>query len=394
MLAFACLSTKDKPKRAIRNIHPDPAKSYVLVEMSDHDEHAEARAEVSAESSPSSTSACGVSSDFADDVLADAARGSDALLQNVVESVSGALGWFFAQEEGGAASAIEAAVEEGGGEVQDDPAEEAPEQTHVDENTIPLPPPPPAPGNAETDEQDKASTPTKAAAAAPITSEDTVVSNSSASSDNSNNKKEQRSAWPRSRTKLVGIIAVGLVLIIAIVVGAVIGTSGNSSKNASVEQLQGANTQNIEEGDSYPSENDGAGGVEAVVPTAPVQQSPLPTDRPSLRPTPASADYITSIEADPLPVDDSPTEIADDMPTAFSFYVLGDVPYNPNQKIVVQDQILHLSEDIVDEDLFLIHVGDAMNAKRGCNEKDFVFMRDLLTSGLPELPSFIIPGDK
>lgn len=350
--------------------------------MGDHDEHAQVRAEDSAESSPSSTSTCGLSYDFADDVLTDAARGSDVLLQTVVESVAGALGWFFAQEKGGAAPAIEASVEEGGGEVQSDAAEETPVQTRIDENTI-------ACGIG------KASTPTKVSAAAvPITSEDTVVGNSSASSDNSNiNKKEQRSAWPRSRTKLVGIIAVGLVLMIAIVVGTVIGTSGNSGKNASVEQLQGANTVTAEEADFYLSENDG-GDMEVVVPSPSGQQPTLPTDRPSLRPTPASADDMASIEANPLPIDASPTEIADDIPTSFSFYVLGDVPYNPNQKIIVQDQILHLSEDIVDEDLFLIHVGDAMNAKLGCNEKDFVFMRDLLTSGLAELPSFIIPGDK
>ena len=134
--------------------------------------------------------------------------------------------------------------------------------------------------------------------------------------------------------------------------------------------------------------------MEVVAPSPSGQQPTLPTDRPSLRPTPSSADDIISVQTAPLPIDDSPTEDADDTPTSFSFYVLGDVPYNPNQKIIVQDQILHLSEDIVDEDLFLIHVGDAMNAKQGCNEKDFVFMRDLLTSGLPELPSFIIPGDK
>ena len=73
---------------------------------------------------------------------------------------------------------------------------------------------------------------------------------------------------------------------------------------------------------------------------------------------------------------------------------MGDVPYNPREKVIVQDQIKALSEDVTDEDLFLIHVGDTMNAKQGCNERDFEFTRDLLTSELPHLPCFIIPGDK
>ena len=214
----------------------------------------------------------------------------------------------------------------------------------------------------------------------------------------------------------------GLVLIMAaVIVGAVIGTSGNSGENTSVHRLQGANTMTTEETDFYLGENDG-GDMEVVdTSTAPGQQSSLPTDRPSLRPTPTSADDTITIQATPLPIDGPPGEAADyestsssleattplpppidgptddateNIPTSFSFYVVGDVPYNENQKIIVQDQILQLSDDIVDEDLFLIHVGDAMNARQGCKEKDFVFMRDLLTLGLPELPSFIIPGDK
>ena len=67
---------------------------------------------------------------------------------------------------------------------------------------------------------------------------------------------------------------------------------------------------------------------------------------------------------------------------------------NPREKVIVQDQIKMLSEDVTDEDLFMIHVGDTMNAKQGCSESDFEFTRDLLTSELPHLPCFIIPGDK
>ena len=56
------------------------------------------------------------------------------------------------------------------------------------------------------------------------------------------------------------------------------------------------------------------------------------------------------------------------------------------------NEFLEVTPDIDIQEL--ITVGDAMNARQGCKEKDFVFMRDLLTLGLPELPSFIIPGDK
>ena len=350
--------------------------------MSDHEQHAGAVDDSVTESAPYT--------------IATTCGGLSPTTFDVMESVAGALGWLFAQEEGGEAPPpIDPAAEERAGEMENVAVAEGPPiqaKKDMDENTIPPPPPPPANAEAEADEQvddAEACAPTKAAAAL-TTSEDTVATNSSASSDISN-KEENRP----SRAKLVGIVAVGLVLIVAIVVGALIGASGTSSRNASVQQLQGADTQNAEKVDSYPSENDGA-GEEAAKPSPPGQQSPLPADRPSLRPTPSSADDMISVEAAPVPIDNLPAEASDDIhvQTSFSFYVTGDVPYNPNQKVIVQDQIIHLAEDVVDEDLFLIHVGDAMNAKQGCKEKDFVFMRDLLTLGLPELPSFIIPGDK
>ena len=362
--------------------HADPRRACSS-QMSDHEQLAGAGDDSVTESAPYT--------------IATTCGGLSPTTFDVMESVAGALGWLFAREEGGAAPPPTGpAAEERAGEMENVAVAEGPPiqaKKDMDENTIP-PPPPPPPANAEADEQAddaEACAPTKAATAAPTTSEDTVVTNSSASSDISN-KEENRP----SRAKLVGIVAVGLVLIVAIVVGALIGASGTSSQNASAQQLQGADTQNAEKVDSYRSENDGA-GEEAVAPSPPGQQLPLPTDRPSLRPTPSSssADDMTTAEVAASPIDELPKEGVDNAaPASFSFYVTGDVPYNPNQKVIVQDQIIHLSEDIVDEDLFLIHVGDAMNAKQGCTEKDFVFMRDLLTLGLPELPSFIIPGDK
>ena len=120
--------------------------------------------------------------------------------------------------------------------------------------------------------------------------------------------------------------------------------------------------------DSFLSESDGSASPS------------LPTARPSFRPTPNSADQDSNVDTY--------------VPSPFSFLVMGDCPYNPREKVIVQDQIKLLSEDVTDEDLFMIHVGDTMNAKQGCSESDFEFTRDLLTSELPHLPCFIIPGDK
>jgi hypothetical protein len=178
-------------------------------------------------------------------------------------------------------------------------------------------------------------------------------------------------------------------LVVAIIVGAVLGAAaGNQSKSESIQS--GSSQMAVTE--SFLSENDGS-----ALPS-------LPTARPSLRPAPNSADQGSGEAAPPPPID-APLAISDIetvpiaavdayTPSPFSFLVMGDVPYNPREKVIVQDQIKLLSEDVTDEDLFLIHVGDTMNAKQGCNERDFEFTRDLLTSELPHLPCFIIPGDK
>ena len=299
----------------------------------------------------------------------DAATGSDALLQTIMESMAGAIGWLFEPNEDTASSESRPgpAVEEGGMDVQHEGVAEAPTQTHGDENTIATMGDDSAAANTEHDEAAEATKPD------PITNSDTVVSDSSASSGISNSK-ERGSAEQNNHAKLIWTIAVGLVLVVAIIVGAVLGAAaGNQSKSESIQN--GSSQMAVK--DSFLSESDGSASPS------------LPTARPSFRPKANSADQVSGEAAPPPPIGDN-----DYTPSPFSFLVMGDVPYNPREKVIVQDQIKALSEDVTDEDLFLIHVGDTMNAKQGCNERDFEFTRDLLTSELPHLPCFIIPGDK
>ena len=301
----------------------------------------------------------------------DAAAGSDALLQTIMESMAGAIGWLFEQGEDTAsppelqpAPAAEEggmAAEEGGMVAQNEGMAEA--LAHGDENTIAAMGDDSAAANTELDEAAEATKPDA------ITSSDTVVSDSSASSGISNNKERGSAEQEKRRSKLIWTVAVGLVMVVAIIVGAVLGAvlgaSGNQSDGKSIQ----SESAQMAVRDSFLSKIDGS--------TSPS----LPTARPSFRPTPNSADQ-GSINVDTY------------VPSPFSFLVMGDVPYNPRETVIVQDQIKLLSEDVTDEDLFMIHVGDTMNAKQGCSESDFEFTRDLLTSELPHLPCFIIPGDK
>ena len=288
----------------------------------------------------------------------DAAAGSDALLQTIMESMAGAIGWLFEQGEDTASPQLQPAptVEEGGMVAQQEGMAEA--LAHGDENTIAAMGDDSAAANTELDEAAEATKPDA------ITNSDTVVSDSSASSGISSNKERGSAEQEKRRSKLIWTVAVGLVMVVAIIVGAVLGASGNQSDGESIQ----SESAQMAVRDSFLSESDGSASPS------------LPTARPSFRPTPNSADQDSNVDTY--------------VPSAFSFLVLGDVPYNPREKVIVQDQIKLLSEDVTDEDLFMIHVGDTMNAKQGCSESDFEFTRDLLTSELPHLPCFIIPGDK
>ena len=72
---------------------------------------------------------------------------------------------------------------------------------------------------------------------------------------------------------------------------------------------------------------------------------------------------------------------------------MGDAPYNNNQKKIVHDQIVELSDEVTSDDMFLIHVGDALSSSLGCGSSDYVFMKDLFVEELPHIVVFIIPGD-
>jgi len=307
--------------------------------------------------------------------------GGGGLVWNAAESLASGLGgamgwlgygWSTGGEESANASSAANTLRAGNGDGGD--------------TTIPGPPsgPPPPLARPANGVAEWSAPPTGAAApgAMPAPSDDTVGSSHSGASSGmvaSACTKGSLALAPMKRRRVLGAMALGLALVTAVIVGAIVGgassgrSSGSGSGNDESGQLllQGASVPGEATEDSYPSnsETDGGGGATDAT-------SLRPTDRPSARPTaPAPAPA-------PAPA------------ASFSFYVMGDVPYNPIQAKTVQDQILHLAEDVGDRDLFLVHVGDAMNAKLGCKEEDFVFTRDLLTLGLPNLPAFILPGDK
>ena len=81
----------------------------------------------------------------------------------------------------------------------------------------------------------------------------------------------------------------------------------------------------------------------------------------------------------------------------FSFFVMGDTPYTPNDAKILVDQVDQISKK---DALFLVHVGDLM--KRGkCRSKSYREASNILFGGslsdpspsFRPLPTFVIPGD-
>ena len=99
-------------------------------------------------------------------------------------------------------------------------------------------------------------------------------------------------------------------IIVGVVLGEVLGASGNQSDGKSIQ----SESAQMAVRDSFLSESDGSASPS------------LPTARPSFRPTPNSADQ-GSINVDTY------------VPSPFSFLVMGDVPYNLRETVIVQDQI-------------------------------------------------------
>ncbi|MBT6846406.1 MAG: hypothetical protein HOA14_03205, partial [Planctomycetaceae bacterium] len=74
-------------------------------------------------------------------------------------------------------------------------------------------------------------------------------------------------------------------------------------------------------------------------------------------------------------------------PAPVAFYAMGDVPYAPEEDLLLPKQIENLPTD----GQFLIHVGDIKNGATPCDESVYTKVASML--GKSKLPTFIIPGD-
>lgn len=220
------------------------------------------------------------------------------------------------------------------------------------------------------------------------------------------------------RRRIFLMIGFALGAIVLIVVGAVLGSRSKNKPSdadgidheaqAGVFSAQGSvaeSPSNIgadngepivagtgEDVDEVPS-NIGANGESIALPLQDVSKSPgfEPAPEPTASASTASIVVTENINSTTASATDTPPPSFD----TFSFYVMGDAPYNKNQMNIVHDQIVELSEEVAHDDtsMFLMHVGDALNSNLGCKPSDYAFTRDLLVKKLPHLPSFIIPGD-
>ena len=106
------------------------------------------------------------------------------------------------------------------------------------------------------------------------------------------------------------------------------------------------------------------------------------TSKPSSRPTSAP---ISSPVADTVSLKEHKT---------FSFYVMGDVPYNRVEKIRLRDQLEDITDDAHEDNaVFIVHVGDIFTAsEEECVADTYEEVADIFLKNSP-LPTFVLPGD-
>lgn len=75
--------------------------------------------------------------------------------------------------------------------------------------------------------------------------------------------------------------------------------------------------------------------------------------------------------------------------TEFSFSVMGDVPRNEEEKIILNNQIL--SHNAESSAKFMIHVGDIKSGSDPCDEQSYTDVAAQLLK--LNVPTFIVPGD-
>ncbi len=73
---------------------------------------------------------------------------------------------------------------------------------------------------------------------------------------------------------------------------------------------------------------------------------------------------------------------------SFSFYVMGDTPYNKNEAELLSKQLTNLDKDA----LFIVHVGDLMNKSSSCSISQYRETSNILRNS-SSVPVLVLPGD-
>lgn len=125
--------------------------------------------------------------------------------------------------------------------------------------------------------------------------------------------------------------------------------------------------------------------------------TPQTTDRAprtfSLVPTPAATEADRALPTFTMPPAHVATETTPNL-ASFSFYVMGDVPYNKEQYDKLIDQLKEIKGEFQEHrGQFIVHVGDTMHAGRSkCNENGYAKVRTTMLENSP-LPTMVLAGD-
>lgn len=161
---------------------------------------------------------------------------------------------------------------------------------------------------------------------------------------------------------------------------------------AGVAYMTSLDEGNDSSSSSANSGSDGSDGGDTVTlhPTAPTtpseeapQTTPLPTSFPAASP-------IETPSAEPS-VAPTPSSTSDGSLNAFSFFVMGDIPYDEKEALVLKEQIQDMNTNLVQDAVFTVHVGDLKHGKDPCVASYYESVADTLLEG-PH-PTLVLAGD-
>ena len=187
-----------------------------------------------------------------------------------------------------------------------------------------------------------------------------------------------------SRMKLCSL---GIISAIA-VVGGVLGHFIVSQRDSSPSSLGGDHVADLD-----PDSSD-ATFLTNNPPTSPTRK---PTGFATRKPTGFSTRKPTRFPTDnPMPSPTASIPFNEKKFSTFSFIVMGDIPYSDEEAEILELQFKQLDKTLLDEDLFLVHVGDIMSgsadARSNCNIEDYEAFKRMITKFSP-LPALVLPGD-